>query len=109
MEGRGTGAVNAVAGLLSWRGAAFAVCLPSVSGFAAVDRLVCAAGRSNHPAKAFSGPLCWVADHMLNAPTPAITARAIKIPVEDPREAAREDVRLGERDGERVLRFLLAI
>lgn len=74
-----------------------------------IDRLVCAAGRSNHPAKAFSGPLCWVADHMLNAPTPAITARARNIPVEDPREAAREDVRLGERDGERVLRFLLAI
>ncbi|WP_288194600.1 hypothetical protein [uncultured Phyllobacterium sp.] len=56
-----------------------------------------------------SGPLCCVADHMLNAPTPTITARARIIPVEDPPDAERGDDRFGERDGERVLRFLLAI
>ncbi|MBA8902989.1 MULTISPECIES: hypothetical protein [unclassified Phyllobacterium] len=46
---------------------------------------------------------------MLKAPTPTITARANNEPVEDVRDEDREDDRFGERDDERVLRFLVAI
>lgn len=95
--------------LFSCSGSLFAGCLPVVSGFATVDCPVRVAVRSNRLENVVCDFLGCVATQMLKAPTPTITARANNEPVEDVRDEDREDDRFGERDDERVLRFLVAI